>query len=229
MKYLSIAIANADGQESMREGTHLIRTNLMSRGGQELGAGEKVQYRLHLYPSDLAIFNLVEFAGDASVYVWEPRNGLHPDHESVSTEVNFAGVTIDLAGFFAQENSMYVVEVHGHEPGTSYRLVPAGDVESTQAVTAVVSSEDGATMDERSLAAAEVDQIAAYEDALRGGTTAQELAATDRGVQLAAQMRPDHPDTLSTPWLAIEPPEEPTNPPQPGAEGKPVYLPLVVR
>lgn len=231
VKYLSITIANVDGLESTREETHLIRTNLMSRGGQDLAAGEKVQYRLHLYPSDLAIFNLVEFAGDASVYVWEPRNGLHPDHESVSTEVNFAGVTIDLAGFFAQESGMYVVEVHGHEPGTSYRLVPAGDVESTQAVTAVVSSGGGNTTDERSLSAAEVDQLAAYEAALRGGTTAQELAATDRGVQLAAQMRPDHPDTLSTPWLAIEPPEdeEPNDPPQPGAEGKPVYLPLVVR
>lgn len=234
VKYLSIVIRNEDGQEATLEENSMLFTNLMNRGGQELAEGEKVQYRLHLYNSELAIFNLVEFSGDANAYIWQPRNGLRPDYESVTTDIDFDGFTIDLAGFIAEENGMYVVEVHGSEQGTNYRLVPAGDVENTLMQTAAegdVGQLAGFEQDgtgEVFLSAAAAEKLADYEQALRDGASMQELAATVQDFDRATRLRPGRPDTLSTPRLQIEPPDELPDT-GPGGEGQHIYLPLVVR
>lgn len=240
VKYLSVVVASDDGQQATLAESQLIQTNLMNRSGQALRADEAIQYRFNLNSGNLAIFNLVEFAGDAQAYIWSPRNGLRPDYESVGTDINSEAFSIDLAAFFADEEGTYIVEVHGVEEDTSYRLVPAGDIETSlaQALLSAEGTGEGEHLawyeqDMRigaHLTATDAQKLALYEEALRSGTPVQELAATGHDAQLDKWVRrPTRPSTLTTPQLEVSGISRIPSNPKPSVEYNPVYLPLVAR
>jgi hypothetical protein len=219
VKYLGIWVADANGQLSNLNEGNLFYTNLLSSGGQQLTAGQRMQYRVGLRANDLAIFNLVSLSGDADLYVWKPRAGFKPNYYSNATLAS-TGLSIDTVGFFAPEEGMYVIEVEA-ATDAYYRLVTGGSM----AVTGASLAETRVNPALASLTEDDLALLEAQDEAM--GDAYQTLAALhSTHLTLADKERPAHPLTLSTPYslpAAAQLPESPM------VSQYDVYLPLVVK
>jgi uncharacterized repeat protein (TIGR01451 family) len=211
VKYLGVWVADADGQISNVNEGNLIYTNLMSGSGQQLAAGQKVQYRVNMRASQLAVLSLVNLSGDADLYVWNPRAGFKPNYYSNAAPA-VPGLSLDTVGFFAPEEGMYVVEVQA-VADAHYCLVTAGDtnaslVAETQALARLTDSD--------------VAVLKAQDKAM---LDARQTLPQSTHLSLAEKDRPAHPLNLSTPYSLwrIEPPA--TIPTVPNVYQ--LYLPLV--
>ena len=131
VKYLGLWVADADGQTSNLNEGNLIHTNLVSASGQQLAAGQRVQYRVWMRADQLAVLALVSLSGDADLYVWKPRAGLKPHYYSNAAPTG-GGLSLDTVGLYAGEEGLYVIEVQAATDAT-YRLVTAGDVAALEA------------------------------------------------------------------------------------------------
>jgi uncharacterized repeat protein (TIGR01451 family) len=189
IKYLAVWVADAQGQMSNLNEGNLLHTNLLSTQGQQLVAGQRVQYRVTLQPGALALLNLLSLSGDADLYVWAPRAGFKPHYYSngVPTGTNLA---LDTVAFYAPEEGMYVIEVHA-VTDAYYRLISAGSMGG--AVVSAATQVDPALS---ALTDSDWARLAAQDDLLAGISST--LPQSTR-LSLAEKNRPDHPLSLSTP------------------------------
>jgi uncharacterized repeat protein (TIGR01451 family) len=228
VKYLGVWVADADGQTSNINEGNMIYTNRMSVEGQQLAAGQRVQYRVGWHANDLAILNLVSLSGDADLYVWKPRAGFMPHYYSnaVPTGVD---LSLDTVGFFAPEEGMYVIEVEA-VTDAYYRLVAAGGM-----------STDGASLAETrvnpawaSLTEDDVALLKAQDEACKRRTMMRDAHQTLAALQSthltqAEKDRPAHPLTLSTPYRRGDVEILSSAPPVPTTYAYLVYLPLIFK
>jgi uncharacterized repeat protein (TIGR01451 family) len=220
VKYLGIWVADANGQTSNVNEGNMIYTNRMSVEGQQLAAGQRVQYRVGWRANDLAILNLVSLSGDADLYVWKPRAGFMPHYYSNATPTG-VDLPLDTVGFFAPEEGMYVIEVQALTDAY-YRLVTAGSMSmagSSLAETRVNPAWASLTEDDVAL-------LKAQDEMMRDAhSTLTSLQSTH--LPLAEKDRPAHPLTLSTPYrrgdveMLSSAPQVPTT--------YPMYLPLIIK
>jgi hypothetical protein len=216
VKYLGIWVADSSGQISNINEGNLIYTNLMSIGGQQLAAGQRVQYRAWMHADQLAVLSLVSLSGDADLYVWKPRAGFKPHYYS-NTDPSGSGLTVDSVAFFTLEEGMYVIEVQA-VTDAYYRLVTAGDLASAGQLAQTRVNPALVDLSDSDRAA-----LKTQDEALRD---ARRMLPTSVHLLLAEKDRPAHPLTLTTPYgLGIE--ELPATPPVPTLYR--IYLPLIYR
>jgi len=120
VKYLGVWVADANLNVSSLTESSLEFTNYIG-GSQSLAAGQRVQYRFHLRPGDLALFTLIASKGDPDLYLWSPLHAFRPDRISIGVDA------VDALGFWVEEEGLYLLEV-GAQVDSKYRLAFAGDI-----------------------------------------------------------------------------------------------------
>lgn len=190
VKYLGIWVADADGQVSNVNEGNLVYTNLMSPRGQQLAAGQKVQYRVGMRAGQLAVLSLVSLSGDADLYAWKPRAGFKPNYYSNAAPVE-PGLSLDVVAFLAAEEGMYVVEVHAVEDAY-YRLVTAGDISGAGLLAETQVNAALARLTDSDIAA-----LKAQDEAM---LDVRQTLPQSTHLPLADKDRPDHPINLGTPY-----------------------------
>jgi uncharacterized repeat protein (TIGR01451 family) len=190
VKYLGVWVADAAGNATNLNESNLIRANLLSAGGQQLAAGQRVQYRVSQRAGSLAVYTLVSLSGDADLHVWKPRAGFMPHYYSNGLPAG-GGLSFDTVGFIAPEEGTYVVEVQA-ATDAYYRLVASGDLSGAGLLAETQADPALARLTESDLAAlkAQDESLVDARQALPQGTR----------LPLADKARPDHPLSLSTPY-----------------------------
>ena len=215
VKYIGLWVADAAGQTSNVNEGNLIYTNLISAGGQQLPAGQVVQYRVKMRAEQLAILSLVSLSGDADLFVWKPRAGFMPHYYSNAIPP-VQGLSLDTVGFFAPEEGMYVVEVQA-ATDAYYRLITAGGIAGTGALADTQANPALAQLSTADMAA-----LKAQDEALR---EAHQALPASTHLALADKVRPAHPFSLSTPYSLSEIDQLPGQPDSVFV----LYLPLAYR
>jgi uncharacterized repeat protein (TIGR01451 family) len=127
--YVGVWVADARGNSSNLTEGNLIYTNLVLPAPQGLTSGQTIQYRLPFNQDEMVIFNLILTSGDANLYVWTPRHGLHPNYSGTAQDMG-NGIVVKTVAFYAPESGVYVVEVQGVTDG-SFQLVTTASSATT--------------------------------------------------------------------------------------------------